>query len=283
MMPQIQWYPGHMVKAKRILRENLKLVDLVFELVDARLPQSSRNPDFEEILRTRPRIIILNKADLADKEVTDCWLRYFRGFVAAAIPVNAITGQGLSALEQQAKSVVREKMQNLAARGWVDRPIRAMVVGIPNVGKSSLINRLAGRAAAKTGDKPGVTRAKQWVKIGNQLDLLDTPGILWPKFEDQRVGFRLAAAGAISDDVFDRREVAMFLLAYLMAEYPQTLMERYKLTDLPANPYALLLAVGRKRGLLVSGGQVDDEKAAALVLHEFRAGKLGAISLEKPE
>lgn len=276
----IQWYPGHMVKAKRQVRENLKLVDVVIELADARLPDSSRNPDLAEIAGAKPRVLALNKADLADAEATKRWIKHFRTAGLETVPVNSMNGQGFKELESACVRQTKAKMDALRAKGQKPRPIRAMIVGIPNVGKSSFINRLAGKAAAKTADRPGVTRGQQWIRFGGNFELLDTPGILWPKFADPQVGFKLAATGAIRDQILDEVELAAQLAGWLAENASEELRNRYKLTELPALPHLILEEIGRKRGFLLGGGRVDSSKAAIILLDEFRGGKIGRFTLD---
>ncbi|MED0678005.1 ribosome biogenesis GTPase YlqF [Aneurinibacillus thermoaerophilus] len=279
----IQWFPGHMAKARRQVTEKLKLIDVVIELLDARLPLSSRNPMIDEIVSGKPRLILLNKSDLAAEEITKAWVRHFAENGIKAIPIDALSGRGVSKLPQECEVLVEETMQKRRAKGMQDRAIRAMILGIPNVGKSSLMNRLAGRKVAQTGDRPAVTKAQQWVKVGKVLELLDTPGILWPKFEDPLVGLRLAASGAIKDEIIDFQEVALFVVAYLRMYYSNALKERYQLAELPESKLEILTEIGRKRGCLVSGGHIDYDKVAELILRELRGGKIGRISLERPD
>lgn len=285
----IQWFPGHMTRARRQIEEKLKLIDVVFELLDARIPSSSRNPMVDEIIGEKPRLVLLNKADLADPEKTTEWSRFFReqGLGVHAIDANA--GAGVKELASKAKELLKEKIDRQIAKGMKPRPIRALIVGIPNVGKSTLINRLAGRNIAVTGDRPGVTKGQQWIRFGGELELLDTPGILWPRFEDPVVGNRLAATGAIKEDILHLDEVACFVLKVLVEQYGQVLGERYGLTDLPSElpdmqaAVEVLESIGRRRGCIVSGGHVDYEKAATVLLRDLRSGKLGRITFEKPE
>ncbi|MED0674636.1 ribosome biogenesis GTPase YlqF [Aneurinibacillus thermoaerophilus] len=279
----IQWFPGHMAKARRQVTEKLKLIDVVIELLDARLPLSSRNPMIDEIVSGKPRLILLNKSDLAAEEITKAWVRHFAENGIKANPIDALSGRGVSKLPQECEVLVEETMQKRRAKGMQDRAIRAMILGIPNVGKSSLMNRLAGRKVAQTGDRPAVTKAQQWVKVGKVLELLDTPGILWPKFEDPLVGLRLAASGAIKDEIIDFQEVALFVVAYLRMYYSNALKERYQLAELPESKLEILTEIGRKRGCLVSGGHIDYDKVAELILRELRGGKIGRISLERPD
>lgn len=282
-MATIQWFPGHMAKARREVTEKLKQIDVVFELVDARVPLSSRNPMIDELVSHKPRLILLNKADLADPVITEEWSRYFQGRGFKVISIDSQTGKGTEKIPTIAKELAVDLLEKLKAKGMKPRAIRALILGIPNVGKSTLINRLAKKKIAKTGDRPGITKQQQWIKVGNDLELLDTPGILWPKFEDQVVGFRLAATGAIKDEILDFQDVAVFLLKYLKEEYPKPLMERYKLTEINEDVIELFDAIGRNRGLLMSGGYIDYDKAAELILREFRSCKIARISLEKPE
>ena len=282
-LPTLKWFPGHMVKARRIIMENLKLVDVVIELLDARIPYSSANPLLQEITAGKPLLIVLNKSDLADPAATKQWLEHFRMLGLAAVAIDSMTGKGTKQLIRLTEELARKKTEKFVSHGAKPRAARVMILGIPNVGKSSLINRLAGAVKAKAADKPGVTRAKQWIKIGSNLDLLDTPGILWPKFEDMTVGLKLAFTGAISDDAYDMEKVVAVFLDNMRRDYPQRLKERYKLTlPLPETSWEVLEAIGRKRGCLLKGGIIDMEKAQHIVMNEFRAGKLGLVSLDMP-
>jgi ribosome biogenesis GTPase A len=285
----IQWFPGHMTRARRQIQEQLKLIDAVIELVDARLPLSSRNPMIDEILQGKPRLIILNKADLADGEVTREWLEYFKKRGHVAFPVDASTGTGIREIPTQLKLLLKAKIDKQISKGINPRAIRALIVGIPNVGKSTLINRLAGRSIALTGDRPGVTKGQQWIKVGKEMELLDTPGILWPKFEDMNVGYRLAVTGAIKEEILNVEDVAFFGLKYIAKYYWTPLQERFELqceqpteSDNPDEIVAIMEEIGRKRGCIVSGGRVDLEKSCRIILRELRAGKLGRISMEAP-
>ncbi|KYD07177.1 hypothetical protein B4119_1089 [Parageobacillus caldoxylosilyticus] len=279
----IQWFPGHMAKAKREVQEKLKLIDIVFELLDARIPLSSRNPMIHEILGNKPRIVLLNKADMADETVTEQWIAYFERQQLRALAIDAQTGTGIRQIVSAAKEMLKDKFAKMAAKGIKNpRPMRALIVGIPNVGKSTLINRLAGKNIAKTGDKPGVTKAQQWIKVGKEMELLDTPGILWPKFEDEEVGLKLATTGAIKDTILNLQDVAVYALNFLKEHYPERLKERYSLDDIPKEIVALFDAIGKRRGCLVSGGAVDYDKVAEIVLHDIRTEKLGRISFESP-
>jgi len=277
---QVQWFPGHMAKARRQVSEHLKLVDLVIELLDARIPLSSRNPMINEILGSKLRMVVLNKADLADEQETRKWVAHFGAHGVPAVIVNSINGQGMNQVPRVAKELTKPIMESRAAKGIKPRAIRAMIVGIPNVGKSSFINRLTRGNSTKTGDKPGVTRGTQWVRVNPDFELLDTPGILWPKFEDPAVGVKLAVTGAVSDLVTDVEDLAVRLLEMVAAVKPEVLAERYKLLDLTSIGVDGLEAIGRRRGCLVHGGVVDTTKASVLVLKEFREGLLGHITLD---
>ncbi|HHW30530.1 MAG TPA: ribosome biogenesis GTPase YlqF [Clostridiaceae bacterium] len=279
----IQWFPGHMAKTRRLISENLKLVDVVIELLDARIPVSSKNPEIDKILGNKPRVVALNKSDMADETISKRWERWYNENGYTYIFIDSIRGKGLNQLKVLLKELTKEKIEREKKKGRIFRPIRTMVVGIPNVGKSTLINKMAGRAAAATEDRPGVTKNKQWIRLGREIDLLDTPGILWPKFEDLKVGLNLAFTGAIKDDVYDIVEVASALLIQLSDTYPQLIKERYKFNDADfENKEELLIIAGRNRGCLVSGGEVDTTRIAAIVLDEFRGGKIGRITLETP-
>ncbi|MEW9667614.1 ribosome biogenesis GTPase YlqF [Ammoniphilus sp. 3BR4] len=279
----IQWFPGHMAKARRQVTEKLKLIDVVIELLDARLPLSSRNPMIDEIVKDKPRLVLLNKTDLADQKVTDQWIEYFRSKQLTAMGIDALSGKGVHKIPDQCRKLVEPIMEKRRAKGMNDRAVRVMILGIPNVGKSSLINRLAGKKVAQTGDRPAVTKSQQWVKMTDGLDLLDTPGILWPKFEDPLVGYRLAASGAIKDEILDVGEVALFVTEYLRMYYPEQLTDRFKMEDIPEDRIELLEEIGRKRGCIMGRGQVDYDKVAQLILRELRSGKMGLISLERPD
>ncbi|WP_438432418.1 ribosome biogenesis GTPase YlqF [Gorillibacterium sp. sgz500922] len=287
----IQWFPGHMTRARRQIEEKLKLIDVAIELLDARLPLSSRNPMIDQILQGKPRIVLLNKQDLADPKATAEWVEYFKDRGLDALPIDANSGAGVRELAPRCRALLADKIEAQRARGVNPRAIRALIVGIPNVGKSTLINRLAGRKVAITGDKPGVTKGQQWIKTAEGLDLLDTPGILWPKFEDQDVGVRLAATGAIRDEVLHAQDIVYHSLRYMAPRYAAELNDRYQLAiepdkldlDNPDEIVALMEGIGRKRGCLVSGGRVDLEKASQLFLRDLRDGKLGRITLEQPD
>jgi ribosome biogenesis GTPase A len=279
----IQWFPGHMAKARREVTEKLKLVDIIFELLDARIPLSSRNPMIDEITHHKPRLVLLNKADMADIKITNEWVSYFAEKGIRAIPINSHAGEGMQTIVAAAKDILREKFDRMRAKGVVKpRAIRAMIVGIPNVGKSTLINRLAKKNIAKTGNTPGVTKSQQWIKVGKELELLDTPGILWPKFEDQEVGLKLAVTGAIKDTILNLEDLAVYALRILEKRYPDRLEERYKLTAIPDDLVELYDHVGKLRGCLAGGGQVDYDKVSELVVREIRSEKFGRVSLESP-
>ena len=279
-IPSLQWYPGHMRKAERLVKENLKLVDVVVELLDARIPLSSANPVLREIVGGKPRLIVLNKADLADETATRAWVKYFAAQGIAAIPVDAVQGRGVKELVQAIAKCAKPKTDKLVQHGAKARAARCMILGIPNVGKSSLINRLSGGSKTKVENRPGVTRAKQWIRLGAQLELLDMPGILWPKFEDQQAALHLAFTGAINDNVYDVASVVLLLLDTLRRAYPSALIERYRLEGALPSGIALLEEIGRKRGCLRAGGKIDYEKAEQIVLADFRSGRLGRVTLD---
>ena len=279
----INWYPGHMKKTKDLVRNNLKLVDVVVELLDARIPYSSKNPDIDKLSGNKPRVVILNKSDLADKNKLNRWINYYKEKGIKAIPVDTIKGSGLNKLIEECKNVTKDKMDALKDKGRKERPIRIMIVGVPNVGKSSIINKLTGRKSAVTGDKPGVTKGKQWVRLKGNLELLDTPGILWPKFEDQEVALNLAFSRAIKDEVLDVETLALKLIEKLMIIEPEKLKARYKLEELGETPLETMDMIGRKRGFITGRKELDYTRIAFTVLNEFRDGKIGQISLEVPE
>ena len=279
-IPSLQWYPGHMRKAERLVKENLKLVDVVLELLDARIPLSSANPVLREIVGEKPRLIVLNKADLADEAATRTWVKYFAAQGLAAVPVDAVKGRGVKELVQAIAKCAKPKTDKLVQHGAKARAARCMILGIPNVGKSSLINRLSGGTKTKVENRPGVTRAKQWIRLGAQLELLDMPGILWPKFEDQQAALHLAFTGAINDNVYDVASVVLLLLNTLREAYPADLAARYRMEeDLPSGT-ELLEEIGRRRGCLRAGGKIDYEKAEQIVLTDFRSGRLGRVTLD---
>ncbi len=278
---QIQWYPGHMTRTRRQMEQDIKLVDLVAELLDARIPISSRNPDIDSIAGSKPRMIILNRADQADPAENARWGDWFRQQGYTVLETDSKSGKGVSGFAPAARKACADLIARWKEKGQVGRPVRAMIVGIPNVGKSTLINRLAGRRSAKTENRPGVTRGKQWVTVDKTLQLLDTPGILWPKFDDERTGMNLAFTGAVKGDILDRETLAYRLAELLAARYPEALEDRYGIQVDPEKPgWELLEEAGRKRGFLISGGEVDMERAARLLLDDFRNGKLGRFTLE---
>lgn len=277
----LQWYPGHMTKAKRQMQEDLKLIDLIIELVDARIPLSSRNPDIDELGKNKARLILLNKSDLADERYNEQWSAYFQKKGFYVVKVNAKSGAGLKSIQGVIQEACKAKIERDRRRGIKNRPIRAMVVGIPNVGKSTFINSYAGKACAKTGNKPGVTKGKQWIRLNKTLELLDTPGILWPKFEDQEVGKRLAFIGSIKDEILNLEELSLELLDYIRTNYPGLLNTRYGIEE-EGTPVSLLEAVADKRKCLIRGQEIDYAKAARIVMEEFRNGKIGRITLEFP-
>ena len=278
----IQWYPGHMTKTRRQMEADLKLVDAVCEIVDARIPMSSRNPDIDAIFGSKPRIVILNRMDLADPKATKEWAAYFRGLGYAVVITDCKSRRGIGDFTPAVRTVLAEKIARNAAKG-MNKPVKVMVVGIPNVGKSTLINQISGRKGAKAENRPGVTRGKQWVTVDSGLLLLDTPGILWPKFEDPEVGMMLAYTGAVKDGILDVEELACHLMGVLHRRYPQALKDRYGLEAEAGTPaYELLEMAGRKRGYLVSGGEINTERMAKVLLDEYRSGKLGRITFEEP-
>lgn len=277
----LQWYPGHMTKAKRMMQENIKLIDLVIELLDARLPLSSRNPDIDSLGQGKSRLILLNKADLADEKLNDKWEEWFykKGFFV--VQMNAKNGNGIKSIDSIIQQACSEKIERDRKRGIINRPVRAMVAGIPNVGKSTFINAYAKKACTKTGNKPGVTKGKQWIRLSKNLELLDTPGILWPKFEDQKAGLRLAMAGSIKDEILNVDELALELLKYLHQEYPGIAGRRFKIEE-SEDALDTLKRIAKVRGCIIKGGETDLSKAAAIIMEEFRNGKIGRITLEKP-
>jgi len=278
----INWFPGHMAKAQRMIKDHLKLVDVVIELLDARIPYSSANPAIKDIIENKPRVIALNKADLADPKLTEQWIAKFRNQNIQVVAIDSMSGKGTKTLISKVDQLAKDKVNKLVNKGVNARAARAMILGIPNVGKSSLINRLLGTATVKTADKPGVTRGKQWIKISKNLELLDTPGVLWPKFQDLEVGLKLAFTGAINDEVYDMEKVMNVFLRIMREEYPERLIERYNLKEeLPQDSIEILEMIGKKRGCLRSGGIVDHEKVRRILLNEFRASKLGLITLDK--
>ncbi len=279
----IQWYPGHMTKTRRQIEADLKQVDAVCEILDARIPISSRNPDIDAICANKPRLVVLNRSDLADWEATKRWMLYFRSKGLTPIATDCKSRKGIGDFQPAVRNVLKEKLERNAARG-MNKPLRIMIVGIPNVGKSTFINQISGRKGAKAENRPGVTRGKQWVTVDSGLLLLDTPGILWPKFEDPKVGMKLAFTGAVKENIMDMEELACHLMEVLWKYYPQVIKDRYKI-DMPEETpgYILLEEAGRKRGFLVSGGEVNTERMAKVLVDEYRSGKLGVITLEEPE
>lgn len=279
----IQWFPGHMAKTRRMITENIKMVDVVIELLDARIPRSSQNPDIAELTINKPRIIVLNKSDLADPDKNKLWSDWFKRSGIDAIHTNSLTGEGTKELINKLKKIMEPKIQNAMEKGRISRPIKTMVVGIPNVGKSAFINRIAGKATAITGDRPGVTKNKQWIRINREIQLMDTPGVLWPKFDDEETGLNLAFTGAIKDEIMDVATLAVRLLEKLSVLYPEQLKSRFKLSDLDSKTgQELIDEAGRKRGCLISGGEVDYYRIGNIVLDEFRGAKIGRITLEEP-
>lgn len=279
----VQWFPGHMAKTRRLIKESLPLVDAVTELLDARVPVSSRNPELDEMTGKKPRIILLNKCDMADERATKLWLDYFNSNGAAAIAVDCRSGKGLNNYRPLVRKVLADKIRSNEEKGMAGKPLRMMVVGIPNTGKSSFINRMAGSNRAKVADKPGVTRSNQWFAIGNGIELLDTPGVLWPKFDDPAVGDKLSFIGSVKDEVVDAETMAVRLIEVLASDYRELLLERYKLGSIDGlETYEILELIGRKRGMLISRGEIDTQRAAVTLLDEYRAGKLGKITLERP-
>ena len=277
----VQWYPGHMTKAKRMMQEDIKLIDLIVELVDARIPLSSRNPDIDELGKNKSRLILLNKSDLADEKGNSQWEAYFKAQGFHVHKINARSGAGVKAINGLIQVACKEKIERDRRRGIKNRPVRAMVVGIPNVGKSTFINTFAGKACTKTGNKPGVTKGKQWIRLNKNVELLDTPGILWPKFEDQEVGVRLAVIGSIKDDILNLDELSLSLIHYLREAYPGVLAERYQLEE-KGSDVEVLEQVAKNRNCLLRGQELDYSKAAGILLDEFRSGKTGRITLEMP-
>ena len=288
----IQWYPGHMTKTRRMIGENLKFVDVVAEIIDARIPIASRNPDIDDLVGTKPRVVVLNRADQADPAATKLWEAHFRAQGMAVLTCDAHSGAGVKQFSPVMRGALKEQIAKWREKGQVGRPVRAMVVGIPNVGKSTFINKVAKKKSAKASDRPGVTRGKQWITVDQGLELLDTPGILWPKFEDERVGRHLAYTGAVKDDIMDVETLGCHLMAFLGTQYPNVLAESYRLKEVPAREaeenevaygYRLLEACAQKRGMRISGGEFDTERMARVLLDEYRGGKLGRFTLELPE
>lgn len=280
----VQWFPGHMAKTRRLIKESLRLVDGVLEVIDARIPYSSSNPELSELISGKPRIVLLNKCDLADGNTTRKWIEYYKKQGVTSIPVDCRSGKGLNAFPNAVKTVLAEKIKSNEEKGMAGNPLRLMVVGIPNTGKSSFINRMAGSAKAKVADKAGVTRHNQWFAIGGSIELLDTPGVLWPKFDDPKVGDRLAFIGSVKDEILDSELLAVRLLEVMTEHYPERLSERYKISDFEdLQAWEVLELIGRKRGNIMRGGEIDTERTSVMLLDEYRSGKLGTISLESPE
>lgn len=285
-MQTIQWFPGHMTKTKRQIQASLKLVDAVAEIIDARIPVSSRNPDLDSIIQNKPRVVLMNKCDMADPSSTQKWINYFKNNGIVAIPIDCKTGRGINKFVSSVNEVLKEKIEKQKAKGLLNPTVRVMIVGIPNVGKSTFINRISKNRKAKAEDKPGVTRGNQWFTINKGFEVLDTPGVLWPKFEDKIVGERLAFTGAVKDQIMDTELLAMRLLDFLKVEKNPIFVERFKLQDEPIEnieSYELLELIGRKRGMLISGGEIDTERAAIMLLDEYRSAKLGKYTFELPE
>lgn len=277
----IQWYPGHMTKAVRMMQEDIKLIDIVIELVDARVPYSSKNPDIDELAKNKFRLIILNKIDLADEQATNQWEQYYKDKGYAVVKINARSGAGMKSITSVIQETCKEKLERDRKRGILNRPIRAMIVGIPNVGKSTFINSFAGKACTKTGNKPGVTKGKQWIRINKSVELLDTPGILWPKFEDQQVGIRLAEIGSIKEDILNIRELSLEFIRFMIQNYPGFLQEKYEV-DETKDEFAVLEQIAVNRQCKLKGNQPDYDKAAGMLMENYRNGKLGRITLERP-
>ena len=287
----IQWYPGHMTKTRRQIEADLKNVDIVIEIIDARIPVSSRNPDIDSICAGKPRLIVLNRADQADQDGNRKWAAYFRGQGHSVMETDAKTGRGINQFSGVVQNVLKDQIAKWREKGQVGRPVRAMIVGVPNVGKSTFINKVARKKSAIAGDRPGVTRGKQWVNVDRSLDLLDTPGILWPKFEDERIGMNLAFTGAVKDDIMDVETLGCHMMTLMGEHYPEALKNAYKMTDIPtreedendiAYGYRLLELGAQKRGMRISGGEFDTERMARVLLDEYRGGKLGRFTLEFP-
>ncbi len=280
----VQWFPGHMAKTRRLIKESLPFVDLVTEIVDARIPMSSSNPELKDMIGSKPRIVLLNKCDVADEKATAKWVEYYKAQGIYALPVDCRSGKGLNAYLPLVREVLKEKIRKNTEKGMVGKPLRVMVVGIPNTGKSSFINKMAGRNRAKVADKPGVTRSNSWFAVGSGIELLDTPGVLWPKFDDRAVGDKLAFIGSVKDEVIDIESLAIRLINVLRNGNSERITERFKITGFEdKEDYEVLEMIGRKRGMLISGGEIDYERASVMLLDEYRGGRLGRLSLEFPE
>lgn len=278
----IQWYPGHMVKTKKQIQEILKLIDVVIEILDARIPISSKNPDMDELIQNKPKVVLLNKCDLAEDYITREWIEYYKKNGIAAFDIDSISGKNINKVYGIVREAVKEKFDRYAQKGIVGKPVRALVAGIPNVGKSSFINKISSRAGTKTGDKPGVTRSNQWIKVNKDFELLDTPGILWPKFDDENVALHLAYTRAIKDEILDTEELAVKFIEELMIIKPKSLIERYKI-EIQEDAPSTLLYIGKKRGCVISGGEIDTLRTSNIIFDDYRNGKLGKISLERPD
>lgn len=278
-----QWYPGHMTKAKRMMQEDIKLIDLIIEIVDARVPLSSRNPDIDELGKNKSRIVLLNKSDLADAKVNQEWIKYFNDKGILTVEINSKAGTGLKGIQNTVNEACKEKIERNKKKGILNRPVRAMVVGIPNVGKSTFINSYAGRACTKTGNKPGVTKGKQWIRLNKNLELLDTPGILWPKFDDNSTGMKLAFIGSINDEILITEELAADFILFIHKRYPDILIDKYDIDYEIKDGYDCLNGIARKRNCILKDQKPDIEKAAKIVIDDFRTGRLGRLSLERPE
>lgn len=288
----INWYPGHMAKTKRQILEDLKLIDVVIELRDARIPVSSQNPDMKELIKNKKQIVVLNKSDLADEKETAKWINYYKNKGLSAISIDSSSGKGINNIEKEINNLMQKEIEENAAKGRIGRPIRVLVLGIPNVGKSSFINRISKKTTMQVGNKPGVTKQKQWIRLSNNIELLDTPGVLWPKFESEEIALHLAYTGTIKDDILPKVEIAYRLLKFLLYNYRENVIERYKLDrekietilnqdyDENVNIYEIMQLIGKKRGCIVSGGNVDDEKVSNIILEDFRTCRLGKITLE---
>lgn len=279
----IQWYPGHMTKARRMMQEDIRLVDLIIELVDARIPLSSRNPDIEELGKNKARMVLLNKADLADEKYNSRWMDYFTGLGCSVVKINSRSGEGIKSINTVVQEACREKIERDRRRGIKNRPIRAMVAGIPNVGKSTFINAYAGKSCTKTGNRPGVTKGKQWIRMNKNIELLDTPGILWPKFEDQAVGIRLAMIGSINEEILNLEELSLLTIDFLRRYYPGILAEKFEADESPEKAVDILTRIADRRKCITKGGGPDYARAASLVMENFRNGKLGRFTLEDPK
>ncbi|MCX7884269.1 MAG: ribosome biogenesis GTPase YlqF [Caloramator sp.] len=277
----IQWYPGHMVKSKREITESLKLIDVVIEILDARIPESSKNPEIDKIIGNKLKIVILNKCDLAEDTITSEWIKYFKNKGYNSIDVDSSTGKNIQKVYNIVKETIKDKIERQMERGIIGRPIRALILGIPNVGKSTFINKLTSKSSAKTGDKPGVTRSRQWIKVNSSFELLDTPGILWPKFDDKKTALHLAFTRAIKDEILDIEELSFEFIKEIIELKPNALVERYNI-EISSDPLETLERIGKKRGCVISGGNIDTIRTSNIILEDYRTGKMGKISLERP-